>query len=233
MNICLLMMAGIGLRFGAERPKQFFEVEGEPVFGQILKGLNRSECVDKIVIVTHVNWIDHVNDWVGAHDIEKFFATIPGGSTRSESVKKGLIKAFEIAKDDDVILIHDAAHPYVDQNGMKQLVEAVHKFGAATMAQRQYDTCYGIDENDMVTKVIPRQFVVSGASPEAFKFKDVYDIYMQASEEELNVMTSTGAIAMAHGIQMKVIILNTINLKITYQSDMKFLASASRLFFGE
>ena len=64
------------------------------------------------------------------------------------------------------------------------MVEAVKEYGEATLGQKQWDTCYQIDENDMLTAVIPRQQVVSGASPEGFKFKTIYDIYKSWTKEE-------------------------------------------------
>jgi 2-C-methyl-D-erythritol 4-phosphate cytidylyltransferase len=117
----------------------------------------------------------------------------------------------------------DTTHPYVDEQGIKEMIEAVKEYGGATLGQRQWDTCYQIDENDMLTAVIPRQQVVSGASPEGFKFKTIYDIYKNSTKEELEKMTSAGAIALAHNVKMKVCTLNTLNLKITYPSDLEIL----------
>ena len=232
MNICLLMMGGSGVRFGADRPKQFVEINNKPLFYYILEGLSSSECINRIVVVTHSDWIEYVHEWSSKIEVEKIYGIVPGGSTRSESVKNGLKKIQEIASAKDIVLIHDATHPYVDKVGMEELITAVKENGAATMVQRQYDTCYTIDEDDTIVKVTPRQFVVSGASPEGFLFKDIYNIYMNASEEEFNSMTSAGAIALAHGIKMKAITLHTLNLKITYPDDMKLFQTAPEFFFN-
>ena len=232
MNICLLMMGGSGVRLGADRPKQFVELEGKPVFAHILEGLNAEPQIDRIIVAAHHEWLDFVEEWSLRIQADKVYGIVAGGATRSESVREGLKKASEIASEDDIILIHDATHPYVDHRGMVELVDAVRTYGAATMAQRQYDTCYHIDENDLITDVAPRQFVVSGASPEAFRFGDIFKIYMEASDEELDSMTSAGAIALAHGIKMKVCTLHTINLKITYPEDMEMLRHTAGFFFG-
>ena len=98
---------------------------------------------------------------------------------------------------------------------------AVNKYGGATLGACQYDTCYRINEDNMLEEVIPRQFLVSGASPEAFKFKIIKDIYQKAGENELANMTSAGAIALHNNIKMKVIPTDVLNLKITYANDMK------------
>ena len=76
-------------------------------------------------------------------------------------------------------------------------------------------------ETGMMDAVIPRETVVSGASPEAFLFGKVWPIYKEASLEELERFTSAGALALAYEIPMKVVPTNLINLKITYRHDME------------
>ena len=128
--------------------------------------------------------------------------------------------AAEFSADDDVILIHDATHPYVDAEGTREVIEGVKEYGGATLAQFNYDTVYRMDDDHILTNIEPRFNIVAGASPEAFTFGRIYDIYMNSPKEELEQMTSAGAIALAHGIRMKVVRANVLNLKITYADDM-------------
>lgn len=222
-NIILLMMGGVGLRTGNSVPKQFIEIQGKPIFAYVLEGLDKLKCIDKIIIVSHKDWIDYTKRYCKNLNLLKLYDIVAGGETRSESVLNGLKKAKEFALDNDVIMMFDTTHPYIDEKGTEELISAVRKYGGATLGQRQYDTCYQIDENDMLTKVISRQNIVSGASPEGFLFKTIYDIYTNASKEELDKMTSAGAIALAHNVPMKVCTLNNLNLKITYPEDIEIL----------
>lgn len=234
MNHCLLMMGGSGTRFGADRPKQYIEVEGKPVFVYILQQLAQLSALDKIVIVSHSQWISFVNEC-----IKQFIPSntkievTQGGRSRSESVKNGLqaLRKY-VLNEDDIVLIHDATHPYVDLEGTQKVIFAAQKYGGATLGACQYDTCYRMDSNQMIKEVIPRQYLVSGASPEAFKYGLIYKIYMSASQEELDSMTSAGAIALAHQIKMAVVPSNVLNLKITYPQDMElFKLLATSYFF--
>lgn len=231
MNIALLMMGGSGTRFGADIPKQFVEIDGKPIFSYILNALDQSEEIEQIIVVSHKDWIPVVEEWKNKLSCSKVYSIVPGGNNRSGSVLNGLVKAKEIATDDSIVLIHDATHPYVDHKGMRELIQAVKEYGGATLGQRQYDTCYRIGDDDILKEVIPRQEIVSGASPEAFYFKDIYRIYIEASKEELDTMTCAGAIALAHGITMKVCPLNTLNLKITYPEDMRLLKETINSYF--
>lgn len=232
MNTVLLMMGGSGTRFGASIPKQYIKVNDRPIFSYILEGYNKLDFVDKIIIVSHADWVDYVNDIAKEINADKLYKVVCGGDTRSDSVKNGLICASEYSNDNDVILIHDATHPYVDEKGTKEVIEAVKEFGGATLASFNYDTVYRMDDDHILTNIEPRFNIVAGASPEAFTFKRIYDIYINSPKEELESMTSAGAIALHYGITMKVIKANVINLKITYADDMElFVKLIDNYFF--
>ena len=233
MNTVLLMMGGSGTRFGADKPKQYIEVGGRPIFSYILEGYNSLPDVDKIIIVSHADWIDYVQEIARGINADKLYRVVAGGETRSESVKNGLKAAAEFSSDDDVILIHDATHPYVDAEGTREVIEGVKEYGGATLAQFNYDTVYRMDDDHILTNIEPRFNIVAGASPEAFTFGRIYDIYMNSPKEELEQMTSAGAIALAHGIRMKVVRANVLNLKITYADDMTLFRKLVDNYFFE
>lgn len=233
MNILLLLMGGSGTRFGSEIPKQYAEINGKPIFYYIYEKYLKIDLINKIIIVTNPSWYDYVEKWVKKEEYNKV-SVINGGKTRSESVFNGLKEAKAFAKSDDIVLMHDATHPYVDEKGTKEVVEAAIKYGGATLGAFQYDTCYQMDKDNLIQKVVKREELVAGASPEAFRFGDIYKIYSEATEEDFNKMTSAGAIALANGIRMKVVKANLINLKITYPEDMiLFKALCSGYFFPQ
>ena len=234
MNIVMLMMGGSGTRFGAEIPKQFVRVNGRPVFSYILEAYDKNPDIDRIAIVTHKDWVEYVRMWKKRMHADKLTTITVGGPTRSESVKNGLTAIHEYASDEDIILIHDATHPYMDAEGTRGVIEGVRQYGGATLAQFQYDTVYQMNEDThLLERVVPRQTIVSGASPEAFLYKDLYRIYTTASLEELESMTSAGAIALHNGIQMLVVPANVVNLKITYKNDMDVFREMLHKYFPE
>ena len=230
----LLMMGGIGSRFGADTPKQFTMVEDKPLFTYIAEKLAKQNVVTGIVIVVNNAWLDYTKEWVAKLKIEKIVSIVSGGDTRSESVFNGLKSLKDIARDNDPVLMHDATHPYVDEEGTRKVAEMVAEYGSATLASLNYDTTYLMDDDNNIVKVIPRKNVIAGASPEGFRYKQIYDIYDQTPEEEMEKMTSVGAIALAHSIPMKVVPTPVLNLKITYPEDMKlFMKLYKNYFFNE
>lgn len=233
MNILLLMMGGSGTRLGADVPKQYLEVGGQPIFKYIVRKYAEMEEISTICIVSHQDWIDYVSEQIADIFGNCVIKITAGGKSRSESVRNGLRAIEHMAAPEDVVLIHDATHPYVDCEGTIAIIDAVNKYGGATLGACQYDTCYQMDTDKELVQVIPREMLVSGASPEAFRFGDVSKIYFSASEAELAKMTSAGAMALEHHIPMKVIPAKILNLKITYPEDLSLFQLLVHSYFFE
>lgn len=215
----LVMMGGVGSRFAANIPKQFVEVGGRPLFLYLLDAIDRLQIVDGFIVVSHGDWIDHIKT-ITKEKYKKMICVIKGGDCRSESVYNGLKVLREYAKDEDIVLIHDATHPHLDSEKIPELIEQINTYSAATLTSSVYDTCYIKKENGLIDHVVDRKIVAVGASPEGFKMGVIYPIYDGADKEKLNQMTSAGAIWIAEGGQMGTVHSDLLNLKITYQCDM-------------
>ncbi|MCD8199906.1 MAG: 2-C-methyl-D-erythritol 4-phosphate cytidylyltransferase [Coriobacteriaceae bacterium] len=221
-RILLLMMGGSGTRFGADIPKQFVEVEGKPTFIYLVEKYAKNQFADQMVVVCHESWLDFTEDQIAKLGYDFDYTVVAGGQSRSESVRCGLQAVADTAQEDDIVFIHDVTHPYVDEPHLEELSDAAHRWGGATMGECQYDTVYKVDDDTkMLEEVIPRQSVVTGASPEAFEFGRIWSIYDSLSIEELENYTSAGALALAYDIPMEVIPTDLLNLKITYRHDME------------
>ena len=229
MNHLLLMMGGSGKRFGADIPKQFVEVEGQPVFTYIVQKYDSFQKADSIVVVCHSDWLDFANEKMEKLNLSKPYVVIEGGSTRSESVRNGLRKLRSSASPSDIVMIHDATHPYLDEDATIKAIEATKKYKAATLGQKQYDTVYRMNDEGELIEVVPREQIVSGASPELFEFSFIDSVYENTLDEELANFTSAGAIALANGITMFVVPTDLVNLKITHRHDMELF---QKLFHG-
>lgn len=230
----LLMMGGIGQRFGTDLPKQFTDIEGRPLFTYIANKLGCLEVVDAIVIVVNPLYLEQTKMWVRIFCPNKILKVVAGGVSRSESVLNGLTALDGVASDSDVVLMHDATHPYVDEGGTSKVIDMVREYGSSTLVSCNYDTTYQIDDDGNIISVIPRQYNVSGASPEGFVYRQIYEIYKNTPAEEMEKMTSVGAIALANHIPMKVVPTSVLNLKITYPEDMNlFLKLYKTYYFNE
>ena len=87
-----------------------------------------------------------------------------------------------------------------------------------------YDTAYLKNDDDFLEQVIDRKKIAVGASPEGFSYLNMKNIYFNTTKEELEKMTSAGALALSFNIKMVVIEIELLNLKITYKRDMELFA---------
>jgi D-ribitol-5-phosphate cytidylyltransferase len=221
-TMVMLMFGGKGERLGAQVPKQYIEVAGKPLFAYSLESLNNLKCINQIIAISNQDYLEYTQSWIDRIKSEKPIHLVSGGNGRSQDIVTGLDAAREIMDDDDIILFYDAVHPFVDEAGIESVIQAIQEYGAATLAEYQYDTTYQIDaDTDTVSKVIPRACVIAGASPEGFTFGQIYNIYKNADAEELSKMTSAGAIALSHEIPMKAVRTSVLNLKITFKEDLE------------
>ena len=220
----LFMMGGSGVRFGAEKPKQFVEVSGKPVFVYPLIKYDGIASIDGVIIVCNALYIEDATKICESNNLCKIIKIVPGGDTRSESVYNGLKALDNLANDEDVILIHDATHPFVDVTNLDKLIDGIREYGAGSMVNYIYDTAYLKNDDGFLEQVIDRKKIAVGASPEGFSYSNMKNIYFNTPKEELEKMTSAGALALSFNIKMVVIEIELLNLKITYKRDMELFA---------
>lgn len=231
MKISLvLMMGGSGTRMGTSVPKQFIKVSGMPVFEKILFMYYELGIVDYFCLVCNEKWLNLV---VPLSNKYKNLIITTGGSSRADSVKKGIEALSSVLSNEDIVLIHDATHPYCDREALIELINILKENEAGTLATHVWDTVYCSDiESKKVESTLDRTKIAVGASPEGFKFGFIKELYSRWSELELEKFTSVGNMVQSVGKELKIVWSKKINLKITYPEDLKLL-QASFGYFSE
>ncbi len=219
MIYLLVKMGGSGIRFGADIPKQYVELNGQPLFYWLLHQYKNMSIVNGYILVSHPSWIEYTQKIAERLLGDKLLGVVPGGNTMSKSIYNGVMFARNYLKDNDVLLIHDVTNPVVALEQIDDVVDAARDRGFCVLTTEQVHTIYRIDEENNIKYVIPKQEVSSGYSPEGFLFGKIYDCYLSAKPEELEQMTSAIALAKAHDAQAKAVKSHIINLKITYKED--------------
>lgn len=220
-NHVLIMMGGTGTRFGASIPKQFVEVDGRPVFTYLVEAYEKFDLVADLTIVCHSDWVQFTQKWIEEICVKKPIQIVPGGANRSQSVQFGLNGLYRTAALDDIVLIHDVTHPFLDEANVIRCVNAAREVGAATLVGSCFDTMYETDSNDDIRSVVKRERIVSATAPECFQFGVIYPLYANKTVEELERMTSAGAMMIANGQRVRVVRTPLINLKITLHEDLE------------
>lgn len=221
MNCVMVKMGGKGVRFGEEVPKQFYEINGKPLFAYVLEQYLNLNYIDKYIIVTNNNWLEYTLIYANQILGDKLLEVIPGGETNAMSIYNGVICASKYLSANDILLIHDVTDPIVDSVNVKVAIEEAEKYNVAALYTEQVHSIYKKNNEDFVEKTIPKNEVGPGYSPEAFMFDKIYKCYKNATEQELKDMTSAVALVTAHGEKIKLVQSHVLSLKITYREDIE------------
>lgn len=174
MNIALILAAGSSHRFNADLPKQFYQIDGKPLIWYAINSFHAVEEIDAIVVVAKKDHVDFISRLVQEYNLAKVRHIILGGETRQESSFNGVkfIKTF--AKDDDIVLIHDAARPLISRQIILDCISGAQKHNAVTTAYPSEDTAAISFDGELIGFMPERKTVYRIQTPQAFKLGMIY-----------------------------------------------------------
>src|SRR5260221_572000 len=105
MNIAIIAAAGQGTRMGGGRAKQFLELAGTPIIIHTIQRFEQCEVIHAIVVVLPEQSISEFRSLARTFGLCKIAQIVPGGSTRAESVWRGL-QAIDPATA-EIVAVHD------------------------------------------------------------------------------------------------------------------------------
>jgi 2-C-methyl-D-erythritol 4-phosphate cytidylyltransferase len=211
----VLVAAGRGERLGEDRPKAFARLGGLPLLAEPLRRLDESEWIEAIVLVAPPGWEEPailLAEEIGA---SKVSACVPGGETRSESVRAGLA---EVPDDAAVVLVHDAARPILPAEVVPRLLEALGEgFDGAVPGLPVADTVKRV-RDDVVIETLTRDELVTVQTPQAF----VASVLRAAAAGE---GSDCASLVEAAGGRVKVVEGDERLLKVTTPADLDRVAA--------
>lgn len=92
MNIGIVLAGGVGSRVGANRPKQFLEIDGKPIIAYTLEVFQTDGMIDAIEVVCHKEWKEYLQKTIEKYELSKVKWITDGGVTFQESVMNGVFK---------------------------------------------------------------------------------------------------------------------------------------------
>ncbi len=114
MNYVIIIAGGVGSRLGAPVPKQFVEVLGKPVIAYTMELFQSHQDIDAIELVCVDGYQEHLRSIADRFGITKVMKIVKGGSEYERSIMNGVAGLEGLAKPDDVIMIHWAASPFIN-----------------------------------------------------------------------------------------------------------------------
>jgi 2-C-methyl-D-erythritol 4-phosphate cytidylyltransferase len=173
--VAIVVAAGRGERMGAERPKAFLELRGEPLLLRAARAFEAAPSVGKIVAVVPELQIPAARERLAA--LSKLLAVVAGGERRQDSVLAGLR---QVPPDfDGVVLVHDAARPLVDVELIETVARQAAATGAALPVLPLVDTVKRVRAGRVV-ETLERAELGGAQTPQGFRFALLRDAYEAA-----------------------------------------------------
>ncbi|MDP3419269.1 bifunctional 2-C-methyl-D-erythritol 4-phosphate cytidylyltransferase/2-C-methyl-D-erythritol 2,4-cyclodiphosphate synthase [Falsiroseomonas sp.] len=214
--IALLMAAGSGSRFGADRPKQFLTLAGKPVLRHAAEALLRDGGVDAILPVCAADSLGLVAAMLEGLPC---LPPIAGGATRQDSVRAGLEAL--AAKPPALVLVHDAARPVVPPGTIAALRTALAAHPGAIPAQPVTDTLKR-GAHGRIESTVPRAGLFRAQTPQAFRYPDLLAAHRAATAEA----TDDAQLLEAAGMAVALVPGHEQNIKITWPEDLARMEAA-------
>jgi 2-C-methyl-D-erythritol 4-phosphate cytidylyltransferase len=216
MNTAIIAAAGTGARMASDRPKQFLLLAGTPIIFHTLKPFEQCDSVQEVIVVLPAEESAAFLALAGKQGLRKLSRVVPGGTTRADSVKRGL-NAIRSASA-GIVAVHDGVRPFVTAEEIDSVVAAAESDGAAILVAPVTDTIKQVSA-DSVVKTIERQELRRALTPQCFR----YDLLRKAYESaDVNDPTLTDESALVERIGARVTIIegSSRNIKITTPQDL-------------
>ncbi|HET7535558.1 MAG TPA: 2-C-methyl-D-erythritol 4-phosphate cytidylyltransferase, partial [Candidatus Didemnitutus sp.] len=203
----IILAGGSGNRFEADVPKQFCLLNGRMVIEHAVATFRSTGLFSQIIVVLAPEWLDHPRAAIG--DVN-----IVGGNTRNESTWAALQAC---AADTDLVLIHDAARPFVTEEILRNCVDALQTHEAVDVCIPADDTIVKV-EDGFIESIPDRRKLMRGQTPQGFRFSSLFAAY-QANLGKLDATDDVG-IFLRQGGRCKIVAGSPFNLKLTYPQDL-------------
>jgi 2-C-methyl-D-erythritol 4-phosphate cytidylyltransferase len=205
----VVVAAGRGSRFGS--PKQFLPLAGRPLVRWSVDAFLAHPEIAEVIVVLPSDGPEAMGS-IGSDDAVR---TCRGGKTRQESASAGTAEADRNA---DLILIHDAARPFVDPGLISRVISAAARTGAAIPVASVVDTIKRV-RADRVIETVDRTELRRAQTPQGFAAGLIRDVHARAAANDAPA-SDDAALCERAGHPVTVVEGDPWNLKITAPDDL-------------
>jgi len=218
----LIVAAGSGSRAGLSAPKQYARLDGASVLARSIAALAADDAIATILCVIRPDDMQAYGSAVAelAPAIQARLAPpVHGGATRQASVRAGLEALAASAVVPWLVLVHDAARPFVSPALVAAAISAGHAHGAAVPGLPVTDTVKQVDDSGRVVATPPRAALRAVQTPQAFILGPLLDAHRAAAAAGRTDLTDDAAVAEWAGLAVHVFPGEAANMKLTHPQD--------------
>jgi 2-C-methyl-D-erythritol 4-phosphate cytidylyltransferase / 2-C-methyl-D-erythritol 2,4-cyclodiphosphate synthase len=211
----IIAAAGAGRRLGAAKPKQLLDIGGGSMLQHSVKAFLGHPRIADVVVVLPPEQTTFALAGVDARRAQAL-RVVKGGERRQDSVANGFDA---VAPGADVILIHDAARPFVSAELIDRTIDAASRHGAAIAALQSRDTVKRVAGDGWIIETIPRETIYLAQTPQGFR-RDVLSAAIEMGRSGVDA-TDEAALAERAGYHVHVVDGDPGNMKITTEEDLE------------
>jgi 2-C-methyl-D-erythritol 4-phosphate cytidylyltransferase len=200
----LIVAAGSGERLGAGGPKAFVVLAGRPMVEWSLAAA-RAAGIETVVIA-----VPEGREVPGQR-------CVPGGATRSESVRNALAA---LPAGVEAVAVHDAARPLVRPGHFTAALEALADAEAAIAAAPMTDTVKEAGADRLVRRTLERSALWAVQTPQAFR-REALERALDVPAAALAAATDDAALVEAAGGRVRIVESTPENFKVTTPHDLR------------
>jgi len=224
-SVALLLAGGLGSRISAQCPKQYIEVDGEPVILRTMRAFQQHPDIADIYVVCSPRWNGYVVEQAQHGGISKLRGTLPSGQTAYESIRlgiQGLADIFGERADSTIVLVHDAVRPLITYEIISQNIQTCLAKGNAITAIRSNEAYMQTQDGELSNDYIRREDLMRAQTPHTFTLGALKEIMKKADERGISNHQSLFTLCNELGIHPLYISPgDPINFKITEPGDIK------------
>ena len=217
----VLLAGGMGTRLGLPIPKQFLKLGNHTLLEHTVQKFAFNEDIAYTIVVVPENWYEQSCDIIKKLNLSNVALCI-GGSTRQESLYKGLLwlkEHFNLGKA-DIAVSHDVARPFVTTRMIRENIDVCQRFGAADTVIPSPDTIVKSKDKEKISEVPVREEMYLGQTPQTFHIMQFIEIYKKLSPEYLSEVTDAARILADHNVAVGLVQGEVSNMKITTMFDL-------------
>jgi 2-C-methyl-D-erythritol 4-phosphate cytidylyltransferase/2-C-methyl-D-erythritol 2,4-cyclodiphosphate synthase len=214
----IIAAGGRGTRAGADRPKQFLEIAGRSLLDLTVAAIAASRRVDDIVVAVPADHLEAIRSRL--RDAGKPVAVVAGGRRRQDSVANAL---GHVSPESDIVVVHDAARPFVTQEVIDRTIDAAATYGAAIAAIPARDTvkqasAFLVEGSHVVQTTLRREEIFLAQTPQAFRRHVLERAFEVAGALDA---TDEAMLAERAGVQVHLVPGDPANIKVTTPADFE------------
>ncbi len=217
ITYAIILAGGSGSRMQQQVPKQFLMLQQKTILQHTLENFNAIKEINRIIVVCSPEYQDTITEIASNIPNNKLYTFAAAGTTRQLS-SYNAINCHKF-KDDDILLFHDAARPFVSKDITLNVIAAVKQYGAASVYVPAVDTITVI-ENDIVKAIPDRATLFNTQTPQGFTFKTIYDAHMLAQKNNIDNASDDVLLAINNNISVHAVPGDYNNIKITNPADL-------------